>query len=67
MRSKIWKATRKALASDYSDLLEVGGLIGVAVAVGHLAGFWWGVLAGSMLAVAYSMLAPDASLPSGDA
>lgn len=43
MRSKSW--TR--------DLLELAGLAGIAVAVGFLAGLWWGILVGSAALVLY--------------
>lgn len=39
------------------NLLGVLGLVGAAVAVGGLAGMWWGVLAGSVFAVGLSVIA----------
>lgn len=44
---------------NLSDLCELGGLLVVAVAVGMLAGLWWGVLTAGVLFVAACELLGD--------
>ena len=55
------------MPSKISTLCELLGLVGVALAVGNLAGFWLGVLAGAlMLIVVGYALGDDGVLPPGE-
>lgn len=51
MLSKLWKTV--------PDLLELLGLVLIAVAVGALAAPWWGVLVAGVLLVLYVNLRDD--------
>lgn len=64
MRSKLSEKTR----SHADTLVEVVGLVGIAVAVAQLFGFWWGVLLGSVLLVlfAQTIRPPAAGQGEGD-
>ena len=56
------------MLSKLSDLLEVLGLVLVALAVGALASPWWGVLTAGVLLVLYVNLRDgDAGSPPGAA
>lgn len=48
------------------DLIEIVCLIAVAVAVGALAGVWFGVLAGGIEGVVYVNLLDDGAPQAGD-
>lgn len=55
MRFKISTVVTETKKRAYTAL-EIVGLVGVAVAVGHLASGWWGALVGSIAAVLYANL-----------
>lgn len=55
---------------SFSDWIELLGFVLVAVAVGFLAGFWWGVLVAGVLVVALGVVlgvrAERVRVPDGD-
>lgn len=55
------------MPSKLSDVVEIIGLVLIAVAVGALAGAWWGVLALGVAAVVYGIALHDGGSPPGAA
>lgn len=62
MLSKLSEKTR----SHADTLVELVGLVGIAVAVAQLFGFWWGVLLGSVLLVLFAQTIRPAEVEPGE-